>query len=305
MGYGYAKHNVKKCPGTFAKGGCEGKGRPAPGHVYCEKCMRANEAASKAKATDARRAAAHRALDRVMDVYGLKRAVKDADSTAALERKLAAAEKRVQLARERVSRAEYARKNKRQRLQSSAEMSARAALSEASSAVYAAQEALKKARGGATDRGKDVDAHVGMLGVNADKARQLAAQLERKGFQYRFPIEPPKADMVRHGFVKYGPGEGESRSREWRALNERRNGYHNVTALDRAKGTDAKPKNTWKQDATGAAFYVNGYRVGRVTLQDTWARNSLWRAEAGGRTKDFRNDLEAAKRWVEDNAAMR
>ena len=72
MGYGYAKHNVKKCPGTIAKGGCEGKGRPAPGHVYCEKCMRANEAASKAKATDARRAAAHRALDRVLDAAALR-----------------------------------------------------------------------------------------------------------------------------------------------------------------------------------------------------------------------------------------
>ena len=72
MGYGYAKHNVKKCPGTIAKGGCAGKGRPAPGHIYCEKCMRANEAASKAKATDARRAAAHRALDRVLDAAALR-----------------------------------------------------------------------------------------------------------------------------------------------------------------------------------------------------------------------------------------
>ncbi len=49
MAYGYSHHNVKKCPGTFAKGGCEGKGRPVPGLVSCAKCMRAKEAASKAK----------------------------------------------------------------------------------------------------------------------------------------------------------------------------------------------------------------------------------------------------------------
>ena len=52
--YGYASHNVKKCPGIFYKGGCEGRGRPVPGYVYCAKCMRANEAKeSKARTKDA------------------------------------------------------------------------------------------------------------------------------------------------------------------------------------------------------------------------------------------------------------
>ena len=50
--YGYASHNVKKCPGIFYKGGCEGRGRPVPGYVYCAKCMRANEA-NESKAKDA------------------------------------------------------------------------------------------------------------------------------------------------------------------------------------------------------------------------------------------------------------
>ena len=97
--YGYAKHNVKKCPGTFAKGGCEGRGRPAPGHVYCEKCMRANEAASKAKATDARRARRarrarlHRALDRVLGFA--KDAKRKTDEQRRAESRLAMAERRL------------------------------------------------------------------------------------------------------------------------------------------------------------------------------------------------------------------
>jgi len=45
--YGYANHNVKKCPGTVYKGGCEGRGRPVPGHVYCAECIKANESRAK------------------------------------------------------------------------------------------------------------------------------------------------------------------------------------------------------------------------------------------------------------------
>ena len=71
MAYGYAHHNVKKCPGVFFKGGCDGRGRPVPGHVYCAKCERAMEERSKAKDASAhdadRRARLHRALDCVLD----------------------------------------------------------------------------------------------------------------------------------------------------------------------------------------------------------------------------------------------
>ena len=87
-------------------------------------------------------------------------------------------------------------------------------------------------------RGRDENAHVGMLGVNADKALQLKKQLERKGFEYRFPQSPvtSESQMVRHLFAK-GPFEGDER--EWKTLNERKNGFHNVTALDAAKAKDA------------------------------------------------------------------
>ena len=68
MAYGYAHHNVKKCPGVFFKGGCDGRGRPVPGHVYCAKCERTMEERSKAEVKDAdRRARLHRALDCVLD----------------------------------------------------------------------------------------------------------------------------------------------------------------------------------------------------------------------------------------------
>ena len=66
----YSQHNVKKCPGNFKKDGCGGKGCPAPGHVYCNKCMRSNEAASAAK--DTRRAAAHRALDVILKAKDMR-----------------------------------------------------------------------------------------------------------------------------------------------------------------------------------------------------------------------------------------
>jgi hypothetical protein len=81
-----------------------------------------------------------------------------------------------------------------------------------------------------------------MLGVNAEKARQLEQRLKRQGFEYRFPVEPPKADMVRHGFVKYGAGEGAGREREWKVLNERKNGYHNITDLTSGAAKDVKSK---------------------------------------------------------------
>lgn len=74
----------------------------------------------------------------------------------------------------------------------------------------------------------DADAHVGMLGVNADKARVLEQRLRSKGYEYRFPVEPPKAEMVRHGFLKRDDTHGKN---DWKILNERKNGYHNVTDL--------------------------------------------------------------------------
>jgi hypothetical protein len=74
---------------------------------------------------------------------------------------------------------------------------------------------------------KDEDAHVGMLNVNADKAKALKRQLENKGFTYRFPAAPPTKEMVRHAFVKRGPMD----TNEWRILNERANGYHNITEM--------------------------------------------------------------------------
>jgi predicted Zn-ribbon and HTH transcriptional regulator len=70
------------------------------------------------------------------------------------------------------------------------------------------------------------NAHVGMLGVNTEKAKALKRQLERKGYMYRFPAEPPKEDMVRHAFRKGLVGEG-----EWKILNERKNGFHNITEM--------------------------------------------------------------------------
>ena len=79
---------------------------------------------------------------------------------------------------------------------------------------------------GGAARDSPQNAHVGMLGVNAEKAQALKRQLERKGFEYRFPAEPPKEDIVRHAFRKGPVGEG-----EWRILNERKNGYHNITEM--------------------------------------------------------------------------
>lgn len=73
----------------------------------------------------------------------------------------------------------------------------------------------------------DEGAHVGMFNVNADKAKALAKTLERKGFQYRFPATPPTTEMAHHAFVK----RGEYDKNEWKILNERKNGYHNVTDL--------------------------------------------------------------------------
>lgn len=80
------------------------------------------------------------------------------------------------------------------------------------------------------------NAHVGMLGVNADKAKALQRQLEKKGFEYRFPMSPPTKEMVRHAFVKKTPQyvsgvRLEEPTSEWRALNERANGYHNITTI--------------------------------------------------------------------------
>jgi hypothetical protein len=73
-------------------------------------------------------------------------------------------------------------------------------------------------------------AHIGMMGVNADKAKSLAKGLEKKGFEYRFPIQPPTADMVQHGFIKRNEPIAKN---EWKILNERKNGFHNVTDLGR------------------------------------------------------------------------
>jgi len=108
------------------------------------------------------------------------------------------------------------------------------------------EQLVKQARGKATDikpirdraavhraldrvmAGDAVNAHVGMLGVNAEKAQALKARLERKGFEYRFPMSPPTAEIVRHAFVKRNREAG-SPENEWKILNERKNGYHNIT----------------------------------------------------------------------------
>jgi hypothetical protein len=75
-----------------------------------------------------------------------------------------------------------------------------------------------------------MDAFIGMLtgfhGTNA-KLESLARGLKRKGFTYLFPVEPPTTEMVRHGFLK----RNEDGTTEWKVLNERANGFHNVTAL--------------------------------------------------------------------------
>lgn len=102
--------------------------------------------------------------------------------------------------------------------------------------------ALKRHEEGLTvsqDSGRakdDSGAHIGMLGVNVDKAKALAASLERNGFEYRFPAAPPTTEMVRHAFRRGDVGEG-----EWRFLNERKNGYHNITGGNIAKAKDTEP----------------------------------------------------------------
>ncbi len=82
----------------------------------------------------------------------------------------------------------------------------------------------------ATTRAKDSSGapHVGMLGVNSEKALQLKKRLEKKGFEYRFPMAPPTAEMVRHGFVKRNEPAAKD---EWLTLNERKNGCHNITTV--------------------------------------------------------------------------
>lgn len=72
-----------------------------------------------------------------------------------------------------------------------------------------------------------MEAHVGMLGVNAQKALKLQDRLIRQGFEYRFPTSFPTSAMVRHGFVKR-LSDG---TNEWRTLNERSNGFHNITEV--------------------------------------------------------------------------
>jgi hypothetical protein len=75
-----------------------------------------------------------------------------------------------------------------------------------------------------------MNAHVGMLGVNSDKAKKLAASLKRKGFRYVCPLNPPMGNdaMIRHGFIKRDEFGNVIESR---SLNERTNGFHNVTEL--------------------------------------------------------------------------
>jgi hypothetical protein len=111
----------------------------------CKKCGEAAErsgAIYTGKKTAPSRDRLHRALDAILD----RRATRDADPVAAAERKLAAAEKREQAARDRVSRTTAARRNKGQRFQSQSEMTARSILSKASSAVWEARAAVQQAK---------------------------------------------------------------------------------------------------------------------------------------------------------------
>ena len=75
-------------------------------------------------------------------------------------------------------------------------------------------------------RARDDAPRPGMLGVNVDKAKSLQAGLERKGYEYLFPMGPaqtPDEAMIRHAFRKRGDPP------QYKTLNERANGYHNVT----------------------------------------------------------------------------
>ena len=77
---------------------------------------------------------------------------------------------------------------------------------------------------------KDEAPRPGMLGVNADKAKSLHAGLERKGFRYSHPMKPHKDGdkMVRH---VYSRREDDPEMSTLKTLNERINGYHNVTDM--------------------------------------------------------------------------
>jgi hypothetical protein len=70
--------------------------------------------------------------------------------------------------------------------------------------------------------------HPGSLGVNTTVIKLLRKRLERKGFVYRFPLTAPTNEMIRHMFTKRG-AEGDSP--ELCTLNERSNGYHNITTI--------------------------------------------------------------------------
>jgi hypothetical protein len=71
-------------------------------------------------------------------------------------------------------------------------------------------------------------------------------------------------------------------------------------ATSRGKAKDGSA--VWKQTLTGYDYFVNGKRLGKVTLQDTGAYGyALWRADIGWETRDFRKDEEGAKQWVMKN----
>jgi hypothetical protein len=87
-------------------------------------------------------------------------------SVETLRKRLESAKTRHQRAREAVSRAEYARKSKGQRIQSGAEMTARSRLGEAWRDVYTAETALKAAEGSAIKEGEYRD-----LALDADEPK--------------------------------------------------------------------------------------------------------------------------------------
>jgi hypothetical protein len=97
---------------------------------------------------------AHEILDELLRLSRSKAVggkATDAVSVETLQKKLDAAEKRLQNVRDAISMATYRRTNKGQRIQSSAEMTARGKFNDASSAVREAKAALEAVGGKATD----------------------------------------------------------------------------------------------------------------------------------------------------------
>lgn len=79
-----------------------------------------------------------------------------------------------------------------------------------------------------TQEKTEMNAQVGMLNVNTEKALKLAARLERNGFKYVCPLSPvtDASPMVSHLFSKR---DELGNIVEHARLNERANGYHNIT----------------------------------------------------------------------------